>query len=311
MRDYQKELGELRERIAQRREDMTVLKSLCQQEEACKCEVETRSAQLSKEERDVEKLETITLSSIFASLRGSKDEDIDREKAEAYAARLRLQEAERQLREVQQEILDRQRRIQENAACEQQYETLLREKEAELRKADPVLAEKLMELEQRELEMTARQKELREAVAAGKQVLFQLAGALGNLGDAEGWGTWDVFGGGLVSDVMKYSRLDAAQRQISHVQSALRRYQSELADVAQAAEFEIRPDGFTQAMDIWFDNIFSDWAVLDRIRQSKDQLVNMEERVHRIQAGLELDLDQAEAALETLRTERNELVRNA
>lgn len=75
MRDYQKELKTLRERIAQRREDITVLENLRRQEEAFRREVEAKSRQLHKEEQDVERLEKLTLSSIFASLRGSKDED--------------------------------------------------------------------------------------------------------------------------------------------------------------------------------------------------------------------------------------------
>ena len=311
MRDYQRELDALRERMAQRREDQAVLARLRQQEEDCRREVEARAAQLGKEERDVEKLEKLTISSILASLRGSKDEDMDRERAEAYAARLRYQEAERQLSEVREEILDRQRRIQENAGCEAEYEALLREKEAELRKTNPALAEKLAELERRELELTARQKELREAEEAGRQALFQLDGAIGHLEDAEGWGTWDVIGGGLLSDVMKYSRLDDAQQQISQVGSALRRYRAELEDVARTVEFDVKPDNFTQTVDIFFDNMFTDWAVLDRIRRSRDQMLDLESRVQSIQDGLLRDLEGTEAELEALRTERNELVRKA
>lgn len=311
MRDYQRELDALRERMAQRREDQAVLECLRRQEEDCRREVEARGARLNKEERNVEKLEKLTISSILASLRGSKDEDMDRERAEAYAARLRYQEAERQLAEVREEILERQRRIQENADCEAEYEALLREKEAELRKSDPALAEKLAELERRELELTARQKELREAEEAGRQALFQLDGAIGHLEDAEGWGTWDVFGGGLLSDVMKYSRLDDAQRQLGEVGSALRRYRAELEDVARTVEFDVKPDNFTQTADIFFDNMFTDWAVLDRIRRSRDQLLDLESRVQSIQDGLLRDLEGTEAELEALRTERNELVRKA
>lgn len=311
MRNYQRELDMLRERIAQWREDQTVLERLRLQEEDWRREVETRTTRLSKEERDVEKLEKLTISSILASLRGSKDEDMDRERAEAYTARLRLQEAERQLAEVREEILDRQRRIAENKNCEAEYEALLREKEAELRRRDPALAEKLADLERGELELTARRKELREAEEAGQQVLFQLNAALGHLEDAEGWGTWDVFGGGLVSDVMKYSRLDDAQQQLTGVTSALRRYRTELEDVARTVEFNMKHDDFTQTMDIWFDNIFTDLAVLDRIRQSRDQLLDLESRVRGIQEGLTWDLEKVETELNALRTERDELVRKA
>lgn len=311
MRDYQRELDALRERMAQRREDQTVLERLRLQEVDCRREVETRTARLGKEERDVEKLEKLTISSMLASLRGSKDEDIDRERAEACAARLRLREAERQLAQVREEILDRQRRIAESKNCEAEYEALLREKEAELRKTDPALAEKLADLERRELEWTARRKELREAEEAGRQVLFQLNGALGHLEDAEGWGTWDLFGGGLVSDLMKYSRLDDAQQQLTGVASALRRYRAELSDVARTVEANIKPDDFTQTMDIWFDNIFSDWAVLDRIRQSREQMQELKNRVRDIQNSLTWELETTEEKIKALRTERDELVRKA
>ena len=97
MWDYQRELNELRERIAALRNDTAVLEDLRRQEEVCRREAEERSAQWSREQRDVDRLEKVSLSSIWASLRGSRDGDMDRERAEAWAARLRYQEAERQL----------------------------------------------------------------------------------------------------------------------------------------------------------------------------------------------------------------------
>ena len=156
MRDYEKELNALREQLAQRRDDIAVYESLCRQEEDCKREVDNRITQWAKEERDVEKLERLTWSSIMASLRGNKDEDLDREKREAYAARLRLQEAERQLAEIRSEIRMRQERINLSEDCEQKYQALLLEKAESIRKQDPVLSEMLTELEQRELGLTSR-----------------------------------------------------------------------------------------------------------------------------------------------------------
>lgn len=311
MRDYQRELEELRERIAQRRDDMAVLKSLFRQEEDCKREVETRSAQWIKEERDVERLEKLTLSSVLASLRGNKDEEIDREKAEAYAARLRLQEAERQLDEIRSEIRIRQDRVQAYQDYEVRYERLLREKEAELRGKDPVLAEKLAELERQELGLTSRKKELQEAIAAGRAVCSNICAAQDKLNSAEGWSTWDMLGGGLIADALKYSSMDDAQRLMEQVQSGLRRYQAELADVAQTAAFDLQPNGFLQFADFFWDNIFTDWAVRDQIVQSQNRMWDLADQVKRIQSGLELELEETDCGLTALRNERNELVRNA
>lgn len=311
MRDYQKELDALREQIAQRREDMRLLEQLCRQEKQCEQEVASRMTQWSKEERDVEKLEKFTLSAVWAALRGNKDEELDREKAEAYAARLRLQEAERQRDEIRYEIRMRQDRIKASETCEQRYETVLREKAEDVRKTNPILAEKLSELEQRELGLTSRRKELQEALAAGRQTLDNVRSVIVDLDDAEGWSTWDILGGGLIADAMKYSSMDEAQKKIEWVQSDLRRYEAELADVAQTAVFDLQPDGFLQFADFFWDNIFADFAVRDHIYQSQDRMQGLKHQVERIQTGLEQELDEAERGLKALQDEKNELIRKA
>ena len=129
MRDYQRQLQTLRDQIAQREEDLAVLVQLEQQEEACRRKVEECHTRWEQEQKDVDRLERVSLAALLSALRGSKDEDMDREQAEAYAARMRLQEAERQLAGIQEEILDRRRRIEETTGCRKAYEQLLREKE--------------------------------------------------------------------------------------------------------------------------------------------------------------------------------------
>lgn len=311
MRDYEKELNALREQIAQRREDQSVLSNLYRQEESCKRNVAESMTQLAKEERDVEKLEKLTISSVLAALRGNKADEIDREKREAYAARLRLQEAERQRDEIQYEIRLRKERIKASETCEQRYETLLREKAEAVRQTDPVLAEKLTELEQRELGLTSRKKELEEAFTAGRQAMDRIRSAIVDLDDAEGWSTWDILGGGLIVDAMKYSSMDEAQMKMEQVQSDLRRYQAELADVAQTAAFDLQPDGFLQFTDFFWDNIFSDLAVRDHIDQSQNRMQTLMEQVQQIQTNLEQELDETERDLKQLREEKNELIRKA
>ena len=311
MRDYQKELDALREQIAQRREDESVLKSLYRQEESCKRKVEEYTRQWAMEERDVEKLEKLTLSSVLAALRGNKEEELDREKAEAYAARLRMQEAKRQQDEIQHEIWVRKDRIKASAACEQRYEEVLREKASAARAEDPVLAKKLTDLENQELGLVSRRKELQEALAAGRQTLSHIHEATVDLDNAEGWSTWDILGGGLIADAMKYSSMDEAQKKMEWIQSDLRRYQAELADVAQTAAFDLQPGGFLQFADFFWDNIFADFAVRDRIYQSQDQMQGLKDQVNRIQIGLEHELDETERGLTALRNEKNELIRNA
>lgn len=309
MRDYQKELDALRQRIANQRENLRVLEQLRRQEQQCQQALSDCRRQYEEERKDVDRLERLSWSAIWSSIKGSKEEDLDREKAEAWTARLKLQEAQRQLEEVRAEIADRKARLDDS--CEAEYQKLLQEKEREYRKKDPVLAEKLADIERRELDAATERKELNEALYAGSLVLSQIQAALSKLDDAEGWSTWDLMGGGLVADMMKYSSMDEAQTLMEGVQSDLRRYQAELADVAREAEFSLQQDGFTQAMDVWFDSFFADWAVRDRIVQSGDQLRNVECRVQTMQRQLNEQLTSVQQRMDALRQERMEIVRDA
>ena len=308
MRDYQKELDALRKQIAQRRDDLAVYESLCDQEELCRREVDTLMTQWAREEGDVEKLEKLTWSSVLASLRGNKEEELDREKREAYAAKLRLQEAKRQLDEIRGEIRMRQDRLSMSADCQRKYEELLLEKAAEISKNDTVLAKKLEETEKRELGLLSRRKEIEEALSAGQMALVHIQEAMNDLHSAGNWGTFDILGGGLIADAMKYSRMDEAQKKMELVQSDLRRYKAELADVAHTAAFDLQPGGFLQFADFFWDNIFTDFAVRDKIYQAQDQMQELKNQVSRIQMELEREVREAERGLTTLQEEKNGLI---
>ena len=120
-----------------------------------------------------------------------------------------------------------------------------------------------------------------------------------------------MLGGGMMADMMKYSHMDDAQKTMERVQSDLRRYRAELADVAQTVDADLQTDGFTVAMDIWFDNIFSDWVVRDRIQQAENRLQEVHDRVAALQQQLETRLAAVQQAMEVLKQEREETVQKA
>lgn len=309
MRDYRKETEELRERIARRREALRVLEQLKEQEAACRQELSDLQLKYAKEQGDVDKLSHLSWSSIWAVVKGSIEEDLEREQAEAWAARAKVQEAQRQLEEIRGEMEACRARADEK--CEAEYQELLQKKAADYRKSDPNFAARMADLERRELAAATERRELNEALCAGKRVLSQSAAALESLSSAEGWSTWDLIGGGMMSDIMKYSRMDEAQHMMEQVQSELRRYRAELADVAQEACFNLQANQFTWMMDIWFDNIFADWAVRDRIIQASNRLEEVQQQVQQMQHRLEDRLEAVQQRMEALRKEWEETVSRA
>ena len=95
---------------------------------------------------------------------------------------------------------------------------------------------------------------------------------------AENWGTWDLLGGGFVADIVKHDKLDSAQEQVERLQVQLRRFGTELADVAEFAGMQVRIEGFLRFADYFFDDLFSAWAVLDRVGRSKEQEMCIRDR---------------------------------
>lgn len=298
MESYEKELRDLRERMAQLHSDRSVLEALRGQEQACLEEMERRRARRDKEQADVDRLERLTLSSIFHTLAGSKEDKLSQEQAEAYAAALKFQAAQRQLEEVRREIEFRRQRLQENEGAPEEYDRLLHRKAEELKESDPAAAERLGKIEERIAALMARRRELQEAVDAGEAVRDRLRAVEDSLSSAEGWSTWDLLGGGLLADAAKYSHLDEAEKRSDELQSDLRRYQAELSDVTISADFHIRVDGFLSMADVWWDNIFTDWAVRDHIGQAIGRVRETQAQVDALQEALRADLSAAERELE-------------
>ncbi len=56
-----------------------------------------------------------------------------------------------------------------------------------------------------------RPKNLQKPSVPARRCCKKLYAVSSTLDSAEGWGTWDLFGGGLITDLAKYSKLDEAQ----------------------------------------------------------------------------------------------------
>ena len=311
MRDYRKELDALREQIARLRQNTARLKTLYQQEAQAQAEAERLFQSWGAEQKDVDDLDRLTFSAIWANLSGRKAERLEKEEAEAYAARMKYEAAERQLTEIREEISCCEAQLAEDEGCEARFAQVLREKQEDLKAGNSAAAERIRCLEEQLTELVSFQRELEEARSAGEAVRCQLDQVLNALDSAEGWGTWDVLGGGMITDMMKYSRLDDAQQFMYQLQRALRCYRRELADVAALHIEDFRPEGFTQVLDIFFDNIFSDWAVLDRIGRSREQVKTLGRQVENIQRQLNEDLGRTSQERDAVRRELDDLVENA
>lgn len=312
MENYNERLEQLREKMARRRRLNAEVSTLEERRASLAQRVQQLKEETYKEQLDVDQLENFSAAKLFYQIVGKLDERLEKEQAELYAAALRYDSARQELQSVESELDSRRRELSLLEGCEREYERLLAEKARVLRE-DPnsPSARRLLALEERQAQLSAREKELNEAIRAGYDALSDIGTIEESLSSAEGWGTWDVFGGGLISDMAKYSHLDEAQRQINTLQRSLSRFRTELADVDIRMDIQIEVDSFLRFADYFFDNIFTDWAVLDRIRNTQSQIQQVDGSVRTIVSRLERNLEQCRQDIQQTAQERKDFLVNA
>lgn len=308
MNGYDQQLKELLAQCARKRKLEASAAELRRQRDTYAARAEELKEAMREEQADVDRLEGRSLAAFFYNVVGKMDEKLTRERQEAYAARVRYDAAARELAGAEEDLARCHAELEELDGCEERYAALLREKTQAVKAAGGAAAEQILRMEEREAYLESQERELGEASAAGQSALATADGILESLSSAEGWGTWDLFGGGLIADLAKHSKLDEAQAAVEYLQSQLRAFRTELADVTISADFQVNIDGFLRFADYVFDGIFADWAVLDRINQAQTQVENTRAQICAVLDYLQQMTDQAERERVELQQEIERLV---
>jgi len=117
-----------------------------------------------------------------------------------------------------------------------------------------------------------REKEIQEAIFSGKVALECLGKAKKSLDSAGNWGLVDIFGGGLISGIMKHSRIDDAKAEMDAARYALRKFKDQLDDVRDIDLTSIDVGSFTTFADFFFDGFLMDFVVQSKISEAKRQV---------------------------------------
>lgn len=239
-----------------------------------------------KEQADVEELEGSSLKAFFYNVIGKMDEKLTKEREEAYAAAVKYDAVVKELEKVKEDLEKNEKELETFDGCEAEYEELLAKKKDILKNSGHWAMEKVFEFERRITYLNNQERELEEALEAGAEAGRLVEDVLDCLNSADSWATFDIFGGGFITDTVKYSHLDDAQNLIEELQGQLRRFKTELADVTIDSELNIQIDGFLQFADYFFDNLFTDWAVMEKIHNSQLQVENTGDQIRRVMEKL-------------------------
>lgn len=311
MERYNRELQHLADQLQRHRHLQTVIEQLRQQRTVLTEEADLLKEQAYREELDVERLERLSLNRMFLRLTGRLEEAISKEEAESCAAALKYDAKRRQLKSIETQLQEAQQELNTLVGCQKKYDALLAEKQQALKTMNSYYADRICPMEAALAQLTAQERELREAVSAADAALRSADRVLDALSSAGNWSTVDILGGGIISDMAKHSHLDRAQQELNALQQTLSRLRRELADVDIYAEMQVQVDGFLRFADYFFDGLITDWAVKDRISRSKQQILNTKDTVRAVKTQLEDRLNRCRRQLREQQSELDDLVRKA
>ncbi len=127
---------------------------------------------------------------------------------------------------------------------------------------------------------SADAREVDEAIRAGERALDSLREAKAKLNSARNWGIYDILGGGMVSSIVKHSKMSSANEWVAQANRDLKRFAKELRDVDEDGLY-VQAGSLASTLDIFFDNVFSDFIVQNRINEARAEIDRMIDRIER------------------------------
>ena len=132
----------------------------------------------------------------------------------------------------------------------------------------------------RSMSGSADTREVDEAIRAGERALDSLREAKAKLNSARNWGIYDILGGGVISSVVKHSKMNSANEWVAQANHDLKRFAKELRDVDEDGLY-VQAGSLASTLDIFFDNVFSDFIVQNRINEARAEIDRMIGRIER------------------------------
>ena len=142
------QLQKLREQIGRKAHLTSMLDNLYVQEKEQKEKVEELRQEKEDEQKDVDRLEDRGLTALFYSLIGKIDEKMTKEQKEAYAASVKYEAANQELKAIQYHIHTYVKELDYLKGCEATYNKLLKAREDEIRLRNSDKADRLPLLQQ-------------------------------------------------------------------------------------------------------------------------------------------------------------------
>lgn len=258
-------LDELRESIIEAKVAQQQLERLETELKSHEKKLQDLKLKMYKEKNDFDKLSKLSLTSILASLSGSKDERLSKEKREYIHAKAKYDQYILTIEDYKSSI-DKKRQIANNISVyESEYEKLLLS-QSDITEEQKTALTTIDELKKQNIE-------IKEALAIGRTVKTQAQKAIKLLDNAKNWNTADMLFDSFLISIAKQEKISKINEVIQQLQSSLNKFKKELKDVnheLRATAIQISNSAYV--FDVFFDNLFTDIHIGNILSTSYSQI---------------------------------------
>lgn len=126
---------------------------------------------------------------------------------------------------------------------------------------------------------------LEQALYTVEELLGELNNAESNLKSARNWGIFDMVGGGLITDLIKHSKIGHAKDSMNRVNYLMDKLRSEINEI-KTADYTMNVGTFATVADFLFDGVLVDVYMFSKIMQSLDEVRNLRNRIYSLRDEL-------------------------
>lgn len=265
---------------------------------------------MQKEFEDIEALEKLGMKTLFYKVLGSQQEQLEKERQDYLQASLKYDQVRKSLEllEFERNILIK--KVGGLPAIEQRLNELSTQQEKEIINMSGNASLEIKKIYS-QIEAQQRMKiDISEAIKAGTKSLECIDAVVAGLQQAHNWGQWDMSGRNPMSNHLKYTAIDKAKDWAYEANRQLKVFEKDLMDVYHNIpdDFRLQLDSFNRFIDVFFDNLITDWIIQQKIYNALNNTLTIRDKVIRMIKTLELEGPKVDQSISELETQKKEYV---
>lgn len=242
--------------------------------------------QLNKEKKQMDDLNKLSISNIFISIFKNKKSKKENQEKEYLDAKVKYEKQLLIVNSLREKIKIKRNELDKIENCEEEYDKLMDEKINVLKlQGDYFTKEKIRLLDEKLNEYLKINEDIRKTHKLGKNLLEEVKLAKHDLECSKKWGKVDMVAKDSMSSIAKQNKIRKVKLKFENIEKLINQFNKELEDIKiNNLEFS----NITFAMDIFFDNIFTDISVQRQINDSIEDIERLEDKVQNILYKLQI-----------------------